>query len=302
MMSEQRNNKKLGTRNIFVIAQKEFADIIASPLFLMLAATYTLIVFTFSYRSVLLGQYTGVESILMNSFSNITKQVGWFAPLIGITLGFDAVVRERKSGSLNVLLTHPVFRDNIITGKLLGITSILALVILFSMMVPLGTILIISGVQVGEMELMRIAVFAVVTFFYVLIFAGIAILLSIIASDAADSLIYNVVIWLSFCIVSGAVIIAIAAIITGQSYPFELASKLANISPLHYYSEAVAGRIDLSWGGINNEPVIEGIFDTRFTLSQWFNEFWTEVTVLIVTPITLLITAFMAFLRKDITL
>jgi ABC-2 type transport system permease protein len=182
MMSEQRNNKKTGARNIFVIAQKEFADIITSPLFLMLAATYTLIVFTFSYRSVLLGQYTGVESILMNSFSNITKQVGWFAPLIGIALGFDAVVRERKSGSLNVLLTHPVFRDNIITGKLLGITSILALVILFSMMVPLGTILIISGVQVGEMELMRIAVFAVVTFFYVLIFAGIAILLSIIAS------------------------------------------------------------------------------------------------------------------------
>ncbi|MCL7411949.1 MAG: ABC transporter permease, partial [Methanosarcinaceae archaeon] len=258
MMNEQRNNKKTGVRNVFVIAQKEFADIIASPLFLMLAATYTLIVFTFSYRSVLLGQYTGVESILLNSFSNITKQVGWFAPLIGIALGFDAVVRERKSGSLNVLLTHPVFRDNIITGKLLGITTILALVILFSVMVPLGTILIVSGVQVGEMELIRIVVFAIVTFFYVLIFAGIAILLSVIANETADSLVYNVVIWLSVCIVSGAIIIAIAAIITGQSNPFELATKLANISPLHYYAEVAAGRIDLSWGGINNEPVNAG--------------------------------------------
>jgi len=301
-MSEKKKNKKTRTTNVLVIAQKEFADIIASPFFLILTATYTLIVFTFSYRSVLLGQYSGVESILMSAFSNITKQVGWLAPLIGITLGFDTVIRERKSGSLNVLLTHPVFRDNIILGKLLGITSILALVICFSMMVSLGTILIASGVQVGEMEFIRIVVFTIITFFYVLIFAGIAILLSVIASDAADSLIYNVAIWLLVCIVSGAVIIAIAAIITGQSYPFDLASKLINISPLHYYSEATAGRIDLSWGGINNEPVNAGIFDVRFTLSQWFNEFWTEVLVLIVTPITLMIISFMAFLKKDITL
>ncbi|KPQ45104.1 MAG: putative ABC-2 type transport system permease protein, partial [Candidatus Methanoperedens nitroreducens] len=46
---------------------------------------------------------------------------------------------------------------------------------------------------------------------------------------------------------------------------------------------------------------IKGIFDTRFTLFQWFGEFWMNLTVLIVTPIILLIIAFIAFLRKDIS-
>ncbi|MCL7411939.1 MAG: ABC transporter permease [Methanosarcinaceae archaeon] len=297
-----RKSKKNSISNVFVIAQKEFADIITNPLFLMLIATYTLIILSFSYKGVIFGEDMGEQNILMFSFRSITRQVGWLGPLIGIVLGFDAVIRERKSGSLNVLLTHPVFRDNIITGKLLGITGTLFLVIMFSVTVSLGAILIASGVQVSEMELIRIATFAISIFFYVLIFSGIAVLVSIIANDAADSLIYNVIIWLATCIVSGAIIIAFAAIITGQSSPYELASELIKLSPLHYYSEAAAGRIDLSWGGINNEPVNAGIFDTRFTLTQWFSEFWTEITVLIVTPITLLIISFIAFMRKDITL
>jgi ABC-2 type transport system permease protein len=78
---------------------------------------------------------------IMSGLMGIIQQIGWFAPLIGITLGFDAIIKERKSGSFNVLLTHPVFRDNIIVGKIIGIIGTLLTVIFFSTMVPVGTIL-----------------------------------------------------------------------------------------------------------------------------------------------------------------
>ncbi len=297
-------------KNSIAIAQKEFADNIWSPVFLLLLVTFTLVVFTFSYQNGLRVERVGLQdgsTILLNGFAGLARITGLFAPLIGIALGFDAVVKEKKSGSLSVLLTHPVFRDNIISGKILGSLLTLALVIVISTLISIGTLLLIIGGSLNVLELERIAVFSLITFFYSIIFLGIGVILSIVVKDAADSLVYNVVIWFVFCVAFGAIVIAIAAIFTGQSFgvgtsSFELALNLTNISPLHHYAEATVGRVDLSWGGIGGaDSSIKGILDTRFTLSQWFGEFWMNLTVLIVTPIILLIAAFIAFLRKDIS-
>ncbi len=104
------------SRNIFVIAQKESTDHVRDTGFLVLLATYTVIIFASVYMS---GSLVHQESSALLGSINV-KMLSRFAPLIGIVLGFDAVVREQKSGSLNVLLTHPLFRDHIIAGKLLG--------------------------------------------------------------------------------------------------------------------------------------------------------------------------------------
>ena len=297
-------------KNSIAIAQKELADNLWSPVFLALLVTFTLIVFTFSYRNGLTAEHIGPQtgnSLLMDGFAGIVRTMGRFSPLIGIALGFDAVIKERTSGSLNVLLTHPVFRDNIILGKILGSMTTLALVIVISTTVSAGMLLLVFGGTVSGIELERIALFTVITFLYSCIFLGIGVILSIVARDAADSLVYNVVIWLAFCVVFGAIVIAIATIITGQplskdNITLELALDLVKVSPIHHYAEIAAGRVDLSAGGVGGvDSAIKGIFDTHFTLTQWFAEFWMNLVVLIVTPIILLIIAFIAFLRKDIT-
>lgn len=290
-------------KNIFVIAQKEVADHILDTGFLVLLATYTVILFASAYMAGSMMQHEG--STLLGGFGYINniRMLSWFASLIGIVLGFDAVVREQKSGSLNVLLTHPVFRDNIIAGKLLGAMLVLAITIMFSVFISVGTLLIFYGVKIGYVELIRIAVFTVLTFFYVSIFLGIGIIISTIAKNTTDSLIYNIIVWLSICVVFGAFIKTVVAILTGEtSIEGGLITQLVNISPVHHYAEAAVGRVDLSFGGIGGTgSTIGGIFDTHFTLTQWLTEFWMNLVVLIVTPIILLITAFIAFLRKDIT-
>lgn len=299
---------KISFKNSIVIAQKEFADNIFSPVFLVLLITFTLIILSFSYESGLEAEsFTKEGSLLMAGFSGVTKIIGWFSPLIGVVLGFDAIVKERKSGTLNVLLTHPVFRDNIIIGKILGAMITLSLVMIISTIISISSLLLILGGTINGMEMSRLFLFIVITFFYSLIFLGISVILSIVVKEASDSLVYNVVFWLGFCAVFAAISVASAIILTGQpirigSTSFELALNLANISPLHHYAEAAAGQGYLGWGGFGTEPAtIKGILDTRFTLSQWFSEFWMNLTVLIVTPIILLIIAFIAFLRKDIS-
>lgn len=282
-----------------MIAQKEVSDHLRDSGFLVLLATYTLIVFASTY---MYGSMKHEASSLLLSSINV-QMISLFGPLSGIVLGFDAVVRERKSGSLNVLLTHPVFRDNIIAGKLLGSMLVLAAIIVFSVFVSVGTLLIFYGVGIGQTELIRIAVFTILTFLYVSIFLGIAVLVSTMVKDATDSLTYNVVIWLFIGILFGAVLKAVVVILTGDtSNEGALITQLLSVSPLHHYAEAVLGKLDLSFGGFNSDPVIGGIFDTGYTLTRCLKEFWMNIVVLIVTPVVLFIAAFITFLRRDITL
>jgi len=64
------------------------------------------------------------------SFIDVAQAITLFLPVLGFALGFDLVIKEKRSKSLNTLLTHPVFRDNIISGKIIGSLGALILVVL----------------------------------------------------------------------------------------------------------------------------------------------------------------------------
>jgi len=43
-----------------------------------------------------------------------------FIPMVGILLGFDAINKERISGTLSRIISQPVYRDSVINGKFLA--------------------------------------------------------------------------------------------------------------------------------------------------------------------------------------
>lgn len=298
---------KQNIENVFVIAQKEFADNLWSPRFRVLLSMFTLIIFSFSVQSVKNG-----FNIFEQGFIDVAQIIGLFLPLVGIALGFDAIVKERKSASLNVLLTHPVFRDNIITGKIAGGLVTLALVVFISVIASVGTMLVLSGLQVGLMELSRVLIFAGITFIYLTAFLALGVLISIFSSSSTNSFIYGLVAWINLVIVFGAIISVAASIATGESI-LDLANnrearalngELQKLSPIHHYAEAVAGVPGISVGSVNvmtGQKISSGVFDTKHTIGDWFNDYWTNLVALAVMPILLFIAAFVAFLRKDIT-
>lgn len=293
--------------NVFVIAQKEFADNLWSPRFRVLLLMFTLIIFSFSVQSVKNG-----FNIFDMGFIDVAQIIGIFLPLAGIALGFDAVVKERKSASLNVLLTHPVFRDNIITGKIAGGLVTLALVVFISVIASVGTMLALSGVQVGLMELSRVFIFTGITFIYLSTFLALGVLISIFSNSSTNSFIYGLVVWINLIIVFGAIISVASSIATGESIldignnrdARALNGDLQKLSPIHHYAEAVVGVPGISVGGVNvmtGQKITSGVFDTKHTIGEWFNDYWTNLVALAVMPILLFIAAFTAFLRKDIT-
>jgi len=287
--------------NIKIIAQKEFADYLKSPVFLSFTAIFTLVVLAYSYERGTAVEYTvnvmGSPD-LMRGFEGIVQVVGRFAPVMGIVLGFDAIVKEIKSSSMNVLLTHPVFRDNIILGKILGSGLCIFLVLFFSINLATGAMFMASGLQVTMQQIIRIEVFILLTFFYALIFLATSIMVSTIAKKSNNSLMFNLIFWL-------VITILLAKLIFTVSYIFSEDLNTANdqtqiiknfLPDYHFTSTAVGIKDD---NGMTSG--IGGIFDTRYTLGAWAWEFWPNLAYLFVLPFILLIGSVLAFLRKDIT-
>jgi ABC-2 type transport system permease protein len=292
-------------RNVFVIAQKEFADNVWSPRFIILIVAFTTVIFSISYRAGI-----GAGDTIFRGFLDVSQVISLFLPFMGIALGFDAISKEREAGSLNVLLTHPIYRDNIIAGKTLGAMITLALVVLISIVTVVGTMLVASGAELSSLMLNRLVIFAILTYLYLSIFLALSILSSIVTKNATKSLVYNIAIWLVLCIVFGMIVTTAASIMAGHKptdlddndYFLELNADIQKLSPAHHYAMMVSGVSGLSWlGFLSERSNVRGIFDTEHTLKQWWNEFWINVIILVIAPVFLGIIAFITFLRQDIS-
>lgn len=281
-------------RKVITISQKEFTDNIWNPVFLALLMCFSLMTIAYSLR------YGAIETFFIGFMSDsvpgissglisYSGDLGKFIPLFGIALSFDILLKEEKSGSLNVLLTHPVYRDNIIAGKILGSMISLFLALLVALSLAIGTLMVVTGESLTTMELFRIAIFFVISYMYAVLFMGTGLIISLFVKDLSDSLIYNVVLWLFFIVVFKDVLRAVI-LLSGYTFADDgtgslLLEQMLHLSPLYHYQQLVSE-----------------VFDTGYTLSQLLGKYWTNLAVLAITPFTLFILSFIRFLRRDITL
>ncbi|MFA0823637.1 MAG: ABC transporter permease [Methanomethylovorans sp.] len=292
---------KLNTANILTLAQKEFADNVYSTRFRVLLALVIVILLS--------GSISDVEnqSNIFEEGSFITVYtMGTFLPILGLALGYDAIVKEKVSDSLNTLLTHPVFRDNIILGKITGGFLTLALVIILSIISSIGVTLVLTGIPVSMTEINRIIVFSFVSFIYISVFFALGVLFSVVFNNPAKSFITGIVLWAVFILAFGQITALIASVTTGEVLYSEneehaqiVDQKLQYLSPLNHYFQAVAG-ISISYDE-EDLKTSTGLFDMSHSLGQWLNDYWTNIVLLAIVPFLLIISSLLIFIKQDIT-
>lgn len=282
--------------SVLTLAQKEFSDKLYEPSFIVL-----MIIFTGTVLVYLQNLAGG------NNFVEVVQVIAVFFPLIGIALGYDGIIKEKNSKSLNVLLTNPVFRDNVITGKFLGISVTLALVVFLSFTMIAASDFLISG-KIAEFDsLLRLLIFGIFTFLYLLLFAAFGLFTSVWCKTEIESLTFGVLVWINMCFAFGPTIIMLASIASGQSL-FDMTEKFAStaslfqiISPLHHFAEVTIGAQDLSYyGGFNVQREVHGFLDTNYSISYLIGYYWQNVIFLLILPVLFLAASYISFLRADI--
>lgn len=111
--------------------------------------------------------------------SSMLDAVTLLLPLLGIMLGYKAIVGERTSGRLNLLLSLPHSRRDVVLGKLVGRGGLLAAAV--SVGIVLGALLVYY--PFGTLEPLVLGSYLLVTILFGLAFVGIALAISTLTTS-----------------------------------------------------------------------------------------------------------------------
>ena len=253
-------------KGMIAVYRKELADQFSSHRFVILFALIAMVGFITVYLAgvSLRENLEGIAKprfvflMLFNTTGalfSLVQFVAFFGPLVGLVLGFDAVNRERTQGTLIKLLTQPVFRDAVINGKFLAGVTTIAVTLTAIVLLVSGLGLAILGIVPGVEEILRLALYLIVSIFYIALWLGIGLLFSILFRSIPTSALASVALWifLSFFVSMGAEALAdaLAPVERSRGVTREALLRNARIrervrlaSPLVLYSQASATLID----------------------------------------------------------
>jgi ABC-2 type transport system permease protein len=251
---------------IFAIFRKEMEDYFSSTRFLLIFALIVMVgVITTSMvgmaiREELKGMAKPTLVFLMlftstGKLFSFVQFIGFFGPLIGIILGFDAISRERSQRTLSKLVSQPIYRDSIINAKFLAGVATIAIVLVAIVLIISGLGIRLIGVVPGEEEVLRLIVYVIASILYISFWLGISILFSVVFRSTATSALASLAVWIffSFFVGLGAGILSDAIAPINQSggvepamvEKHELVQRYASyLSPMNLYGDATTTILD----------------------------------------------------------
>lgn len=286
---------------MFTVFRKEIADHFNSTRFLILfclvicVALLTTYMVSMNLRSEL-NSGAQMEYLFLRLFTtsgqffSLTNFIAFFGPLIGIIMGFDAINRERNSGTLSKLLSQPVYRDAIINGKFLaGIVTISIMFVSLTLLLS-GLGLVVIGVVPSAEEVARLLFYMLVSIVYVGFWLGLAILFSILFRSIGTSALAGVALWIfvSFFVGFGSGLIADIIAPVEQGNPDQalknqrIAETIRRISPVNLYSDATSTLLD-PYRKTTKSFVLIGPME-RISMSRFNNALPLTQSMLVVAP------------------
>lgn len=201
---------------ILIIAKKEFHSVFRNRLFM----TTALLFLAMSILSVYIGSTTKhaemrlYQEIVANLtaqgetalpsppevyrltiLANLSEYVGIIGAILAVILGYNSLIEEKESGGLKLLLSRPVYRDRLLSGKLLGGAMVIGLLLALVFMFNLLLLIVVGGVFPTLGEVGRLFDFIVMSFAYMMIFLAFATLLSIKLDSAPQVFLISLMLW-----------------------------------------------------------------------------------------------------------
>jgi ABC-2 type transport system permease protein len=135
---------------------------------------------------------------ISKNFINYLAMVG---ALLSMILGFTAIRKERQGGTLRLVLSRPVYRDQLLTGKVLGNAALLAVLMAAVGIVTALALGVIGGVSLSADQLIKLGLTMIMSWLYMLIFFLLAMFFALWLPDGNQALLLTVIVWLVFAFI-----------------------------------------------------------------------------------------------------
>lgn len=181
---------------IRIIAAKEFRDRIRNRWVIAVATIFTLFALAITYFGAAQQGEVGFRSIEF-TIASLVSLVIYLIPLIALILGYDAIVGERERGSLDLLLSMPITRLELLLGKFTGLSGALACATLAGF----GLVGLLLAGKVGTEALYHYAGFMLSALLLGMVFLSLAVMVSVISRDRARASGAAIAVWFLFVLV-----------------------------------------------------------------------------------------------------
>jgi ABC-2 type transport system permease protein len=236
--------------------------------------------------------------------------IGFLGPLLGISLGFDAVNSEQNKGTLSRVLSQPIHRDYLLNAKFLAALSVIAVMFFALGFLVLGIGLITIGIPPTAEEFLRLIIFILISILYVAFWLNLSVLLSVLFRQPATSALSGIAVWLFFSIFYTMIVDLITRGMTpGEFAPewqlirfAEFKMNLLRIMPNQLFSEATTTILIpsvRSLGPLSVDQVI-GAIPGPLPVGQSLLLVWPQVTGLLAATVICFVLSYISFMRREI--
>lgn len=325
-LRRQRKQDQRVHHPFWAIVQKEVGDHVRSWRFIILLLLIGLTCLGSLYTSLMTIREFGVSDEVDKSFfflklftlsdpetslPSFITFVSFLGPLLGISLGFDAINSERNKGTLSRIMSQPIHRDDLLNAKF--IAALIVITIMFSSLIFLvmGFGLLSLGIPPTPEEFLRMLAFLILIIFYVGFWLNLSIMFSVRFRQPATSALSGIAIWLFFSIFFSLVL----NLIGNALYPSENASQqdllgyvqfmemLARLSPSQLFSEATTTLLMPNVRTLSSFLTPEqqiGAIPSALPLDQSLLLVWPQITGLAAVTLICFAISYIMFMRQEI--
>lgn len=234
---------------ILQVARNEFSMLMDQPMTLIVAGVILIIALIHASGDAnILPQSASLfppgEVFITMGMDNSYWYTTLFLSFLALCIGIISVSGERSNGTMRVLLTKPLYRRDVIAGKLLGGSLFMATAVLVTLVVCVVSMLITYRGTMPYFELfIRTCLYGVILSIYCSLTMGIAMLIGSFFKDRMVALIA------AFCYLYFALI---------ENTFFNDIGSLNKIDPYLLYTSAFS-------------PIDKTVFDMNGTVTSWFS-------------------------------
>lgn len=236
--------------------------------------------------------------------------ISFLGPLLGISLGFDAVNSEQNNRTLSRVISQPIYRDYLINAKLVAALIVISVMLFALGFLVIGLGLITIGIPPTAEEFMRIVFYILMSIIYVAFWLNLSILFSVLFRQPATSALSGISVWLFFTVFYDMIV----NLILKARAPSVLASQnqiisfehfrlfLLRIMPNQLFSDATTTLLMpsvRSLGPLTVEQVY-GTLPGPLPLGQSLLLVWPQVTSLVAATIICFVLSYISFMRREI--
>ena len=274
---------------IITIAKKEIVDNTRNINIIIVTAVFAIITVLVSF----IGTLTSGGS--WNDMNATVQMMMFFiqfiVPIIGLMLGYSSIIGEIERGTMSALLAEPATRLEIIIGKFLG----LSLVIAISIFIGLISAGVIISLNVSEFDFGLYMAIILYTILFGMIFISISMFFSSILKRRTQAIGMSIFTWSFFSFLWGILILMWFQLSIHMDWDEADSYFAINIfSPVQEYLCLISVNV----GGDRGMPSLG-----MSTMAQYFPDFYTAGVLLILMALWIivpLILSYIAFNKRDV--